>query len=131
MRHSRQSSGNPAIRQGGIYRLHLCPPLDDVKPKTRPVVVVEDAASLKKAGPNVMVVACSTTIRPSDLDHDLVRMPTEADTPNCRTGLTSECWAVPRWGLVVRREHLSDYLGHIGGQKLIQIIRAVHARFDA
>lgn len=85
------------------------------------MVVVEDPQTLKAGGP-VTVVACSTTIRESETDR--IRLPSKADTPICRTGLTKPCWAVPRWFLVVERDRLTDYKGYVGGQKLRELIVA-------
>ena len=121
-----RNSGQPALRQGGIYHLKKCPPLDGGEPKDRPVIIVDDKATLDALEPTVVVVACSTTVQSEDAD--LIEMPNSSNQPQCRTGLNKASWAVPRWFLVVDRARLDNYLGCIGGEKLKSIVRAYHIR---
>ncbi|MFI5380094.1 MAG: type II toxin-antitoxin system PemK/MazF family toxin [Tepidisphaerales bacterium] len=121
---------NPTPRQGGIYFLQDCPPLDTDQVKGRPVIVVDDAATLRAGGP-VVVVACSSTIAESETDR--IRLPSRSDTPGCRTGLDKPCWAVPRWFVVVEPDRLANsrHLGYIAGAKLIEVVCAVQRRITA
>ena len=80
------------------------------------MIVVDDAASLKAGANPIVVVACSTSIRETETDR--IRLPSQADTPSCRTGLPRECWAVPRWYFPVERTRLTDYRGYLSGQRL-------------
>lgn len=116
---------NPVIRQGNVYWLKDCEPLDDDNVKDRPVVVVDDPISLKAGGP-VIVVACSTKDRDSDTDG--VRLPDLTTMPQTRSGLKKACWAIPRWHFPVERHRLSEYKGHLTGNVLKSVIAAYLAR---
>ena len=85
------------------------------------MVVVTPTTEIKRGDP-IVVVACSTTISASETDR--IRLPTEADTPTCRTGLTKPCWAVPRWFLAVTPERLTNCVGHLSGKKLNEVFLA-------
>jgi mRNA-degrading endonuclease toxin of MazEF toxin-antitoxin module len=89
----------PRIRHGQVYWLDDCPPLDGQDEKTRP----------------------------GD-DTDAVRLPSEADTPQCRTGLTRPCWAIPRWFLPVEKQRLGEPVGYVSGQRLRELTAAVLKR---
>lgn len=116
------------IRQGGIYLLENCQPLDGGFPKARPVIVVDDAATLKNMESLVVVIPCSTKVMSSEKDR--VEMPTRANQPQCRTGLTEFCWAVPRWFMAANRSDLNRYIGHVGGEKLKRIVAAYQVRLN-
>ena len=77
--------------------------------------MVSPTAFIKRGDP-IIVVACSTTI--GEDEEDRIRMPTSADTPGCKTGLTKPCWAVPRWFLAVAADRLTECIGHVGGERL-------------
>ena len=86
------------------------------------MIVVDDLASLGAGADPVTVVACSASVRESERDR--IRLPSEADTPNCRTGLPRQCWAVPRWYFPVERNRLTDYRGYLSRQRLKDVILA-------
>ena len=114
------------IRQGEVYWLSDCPPLEGEFDKDRPVIVLSTPQELKAGHEEILVVACSTTVFESERDR--IRLPTAADTPHCRSGLTRPSWAVPRWYLLVSRDRLQRPVGHIRRPLLATIIPAVLAR---
>lgn len=122
-------SHRPAIRQGGVYWVRDFPPLDGGQRKHRWVVVIDDPEYLKGGGDPVSVVACSTTVREDEADR--VKLPSRADTPTCRTGLTQTCWAVPRWHFRLYRHRLTDCRGQIPSARLIDIFIAYRNRLAA
>jgi mRNA-degrading endonuclease toxin of MazEF toxin-antitoxin module len=110
-----------SIRQGSIYLVRKCDPLDDDNVKDRPVIVVDDPICLKGGGP-VVVVACSTKIRATD--PDAVALPDRGRIPQTKSGLAKPCWAIPRWRFVIERDRLDFYLGHLTGSVLRSVISA-------
>ena len=122
-----QYHGNPqpSIRQGNVYWLQDCQPLDDDNEKDHPVVVVDDAKTIAAGGP-VIVVVCSTKNRPSDPDG--VKLPDTSTEPQTKSGLKKPCWAVPRWHFAVERDRLNEYKGHLTGTVLRRVLTAYDAR---
>jgi hypothetical protein len=118
---------NDAIRQGTIFWLNNCPPLDDDKSKRRPVVVVSTREMLAQGGP-VVIVATSHTVLPSE--PDLVKIPNPQDNRVTTSGLPKRCWAVPRWFLLIEPEKLTEWSGYITGKVLRQLVTAVERRKD-
>jgi mRNA-degrading endonuclease toxin of MazEF toxin-antitoxin module len=109
------------IRQGSIYWLQNCEPLEDDNTKDRPVIVVDDPASLKMDGP-VIVIACSTQNRASE--SGTIRLPDRSSIPQAKSGLKRPTWAVPRWHFPVERERLSEYKGYLTGNVLKAVLAA-------
>jgi len=115
------------IRQGSIYWLCDCEPLDDDNTKDRPVIVVDDLKSLKPSE-LIVVIACST--RKRDSEPDAVQLPDRGTTPQTKSGLTKPCWAIPRWRVLVHRNRLIEYKGHLTGRVLKEVIAAHLARLQ-
>jgi len=113
---------NIPIRQGDIFWLDECPPLQGDVAKTRPVVVVSPT-ELVEMRPNVIVVACTSSVLPSD--KTAVELPSRERTPQTKSGLSRRTWAIPRWLLPVRREFLVDYIGRISGPTLRRVLEGV------
>ena len=120
------ANGSARIRQGDVYWLDPCPPLDDENEKDRPVVVVDDPKSLAAGGP-VIVVACSRQFRKAT-DPDSVQLPDKGRIPQTKSGLKQPCWAVPRWHFPVDRERLKEHKGHLTGSVLKAVVAAYAAR---
>jgi mRNA-degrading endonuclease toxin of MazEF toxin-antitoxin module len=118
---------NDTIRQGTIFWLDDCPPLDGGKPKRRPVIVVSTREMLARGGP-VVVVATSHTVLPSE--PDLVKIPNRQDNRFTTSRLPKRCWAVPRWFLLIEPEKLTQWAGYITGDVLRQLMAAVEHRKD-
>jgi mRNA-degrading endonuclease toxin of MazEF toxin-antitoxin module len=116
---------NLPIRQGSVYWLRDCPPLDDDNTKDRPVVVVDDPKSLADGGP-VIVVACTTKNRESE--EDAVKLSDRSTMPQARSGLAKPCWGIPRWDFPIERERLTEYKGHLTGNVLKRLLIAYTAR---
>jgi mRNA-degrading endonuclease toxin of MazEF toxin-antitoxin module len=123
--HSDSTAPSPPLRQGSIYWLYDCQPLDDENVKDRPVVIVDDPESLK-TGDRVVVVACSTKQRATE--HDMVRLPDRGSMPQTKSGLNKVCWAIPRWHFPVPRRRLVEYKGHLTGKVLKAVILAYSLR---
>jgi mRNA-degrading endonuclease toxin of MazEF toxin-antitoxin module len=121
-------SARPAIRQGSVYWLKDCKPLDDENVKDRPVVVVDDYSSISADGP-IIVVACSTKCR--DSEPDKIRLPDRGRIPQTKSGLSAPSWAIPRWNFPVERSRLTEYKGHLTGSVLKAVIAAYLARIRA
>jgi mRNA-degrading endonuclease toxin of MazEF toxin-antitoxin module len=119
------ASPSPRLRQGSIYWLYNCAPLDDENFKDRPVVIVDDPESLK-TGEYVVVVACSTKNRKNE--YDSVKLPDRGSMPQTRSGLPKACWAIPRWYFPVHRSRLVEYKGHLTGGVLKAVILAYSLR---
>ena len=110
------------IRQGNIYWLDGCAPLHGDEAKRRPVVVVSPNAVMETM-PEVLTVACTSTVYPSD--KAAIELPSRERTPQTRTGLVRRTWAVPAWVVPVERELLTDYIGHLSGATLRRLLEAV------
>jgi mRNA-degrading endonuclease toxin of MazEF toxin-antitoxin module len=113
------------IRQGDIFWLDECPPLEGEQTKRRPVIVVSPPEMLKGVGP-VLVVATSTTVLVSEMDR--VALPNKQNEPQTKSGLPRPCWAVPRWFLLVERTRLTEYAGYVTGDLLRRLTAAVEKR---
>lgn len=122
---SDSTAPSPPLRQGSIYWLYDCEPLDDENVKDRPVVIVDDPESLK-TGDHVVVVACSTKNR--ETEYDKVKLPDRGSMPQTRSGLGKVCWAIPRWYFPVHRSRLIEYKGHLTGKVLKDVILAYSLR---
>lgn len=116
-----------SIRTGDIYWLDDCPPLEGNVAKRRPVIVVSPKDRLRDEI-LVLVVAVSSTALATESDR--IQLPSLADQPQTRTGLSRTCWAVPRWYLVVQRDHLRERVGYVQGALLRRIIAAVAKRMQ-
>jgi mRNA-degrading endonuclease toxin of MazEF toxin-antitoxin module len=114
------------IRQGAIYWIDDCPPLDGETAKRRPVIVLSPKSELQMGGA-VAVVACSASVTEGQ-NPDRIPLPNLQDNPRAKTGLPRPCWAVPRWLLAVDdRSRLVDKAGYVSGPLLTRIIEAVLA----
>lgn len=114
------------IRQGAIYWLDDCPPLEGDQQKRRPVVVIDSSEALRRNKPEVLVVAVSSTA----MNADRVPLPTRDRDQRATSGLDRPSWAVPAWYLAVRRDHLRDHAGHVSGALLTRIVAAVVAAME-
>ena len=94
------------IRQGQIYWLDKCDPLDGDHDKDRPIIVIASPEELR-AEDFVLVVACSTHPRTQDVPRYAVPTRFEA----IETGLPKPCWAIRRWYFRVNRFRLTDLKG--------------------
>jgi mRNA-degrading endonuclease toxin of MazEF toxin-antitoxin module len=110
------------IRQGDIFWLDGCRPLHGDVAKRRPVVVVTPT-ELLKATPQVLVVACTSTVLPSD--QTAIELPSRERTPQTKTGLSRRTWAVPQWLLPVHRDLLTDHIGYLSGATLRRLLAAI------
>jgi mRNA-degrading endonuclease toxin of MazEF toxin-antitoxin module len=110
----------PRIRQGQIYWLDDCVPLDGNVDKSRPVVVISTPEQIK-AGVVVLVAACTTHPRPKDPR----RFKIVDRTVNPTTGLSKTCWALPRWYLLVNPFRLKTLAGNCPSDVLARLIAAV------
>ena len=108
----------PPIEQGRTYYLKNCPPLDDDNVKNRPVIVIDDPATLKGGG-RVMVLAFSTKDRGESGQVFVAPTPTN--------GLKKPSWAIPRWYFLVNRSQLNEPKGRITGKLLTDILLAYEA----
>jgi hypothetical protein len=75
----------------------------------------------------LVVVACSSTVLESDKTR--IELPNVADTPQAKTGLDRPTWVVPRRYLAVDRDRLRDYIGHLTGKLLKQVVASVEAQW--
>jgi hypothetical protein len=112
----------PRIRQGQIYWLSDCPPLDGDDIKTRPVVVVDDARSLEDG--EVIVIVLGATSRGGGGG---ILLPHSGSQENCLTGLDRPTWVIPHWILLVERTALTNLAGHISGRTLRSVLEAYEA----
>lgn len=122
---SESSKKHREIRQGSIYWLRNCEPLDDDNAKDRPVIVVDDPESLKVSD-YVIVVACSTKKR--EAEYDQIQLPDRGSIPQTKSGLDKLCWAIPRWRIPVHRDRLTEYKGHLTGKVLKSVVAAYMRR---
>jgi mRNA-degrading endonuclease toxin of MazEF toxin-antitoxin module len=90
--------------------------------KRRPVIVVSPTEMIEKM-PEVLTVACTSTIYPSDTT--AIELPNRERMPQTKTGLNKRTWAVPEWILPVHRDLLTDYIGHASGATLRRLLEAV------
>ena len=116
---------HPHIRQGNVYWLQNCQPLDDDNEKDHPVVLVDDPKTIAAGGP-VIVAVCSTKNRASDPDG--IKLPDRSTQPQTKSGLKKPCWAIPRWHFAVERDRLDEYIGYLTGGVLHRVLRAYEAR---
>ncbi|MBL9030345.1 MAG: type II toxin-antitoxin system PemK/MazF family toxin [Phycisphaerae bacterium] len=114
------------VRQGAIFWLDDCPPLEGDRQKRRPVVVVDAPEVLRRNQSDVLVVAISSTA----MNADRVRLPTRDREPRATTGLARPSWVVPGWYLAVQRDRLRDRAGHVSGALLRRIVGAVMAAME-
>ncbi|HEX4796326.1 MAG TPA: type II toxin-antitoxin system PemK/MazF family toxin [Humisphaera sp.] len=110
------------IRQGDIFWLDDCRPLHGDLAKRRPVVVLSPDDSISKQ-PDVLVVACTSTVYPSN--KTAIELPSRERTPQTRTGLNRRTWAVPEWLVTVESNLLVDRAGRITGATLRRLLEAV------
>ena len=110
------------IRQGDIFWLDNCRPLHGEALKRRPVVVITPD-SLLETSPEVLTVACTSTVFPSDTT--AVELPNRERTPQARTKLTKRTWAIPAWLVPVAQELLVDYAGHVSGATMRRLLIAI------
>jgi mRNA-degrading endonuclease toxin of MazEF toxin-antitoxin module len=106
----------------GESLLDDCPPLHGDVAKRRPVVVVSPTA-LIETRPNVLIVACTTSVLASD--KTAIEFPSRERTPQTKTGLNRRTWAVPQWLLPVPRDLLVHYIGRLGGSTMKRLLQAV------
>lgn len=114
------------IRQGQVYWIDDCPPLDGDEAKRRPVVVVSPTSEIRRDLRPVIVVAVSTTAL--ERYRDRVRLPNRQDNPNTTSGLPRRCWAIPDWWLLVDRVRLGHPCGFISGVTLRNLLLAFERR---
>ncbi len=110
------------IRQGDIFWLEGCRPLHDDVAERRPVVVVTPS-DLVEAMTEVLVVACTSSVLPSD--QVAIELPSHERTPQTKTGLHCRTWAIPEWLLPVHRALLIDRAGYLSGATLRRLLAAV------
>ena len=110
------------IRQGDIFWLDGCRPLHGDVAKRRPVVVVTPT-DLVETSPDVLVVACTSSVLPSD--QAAIELPSRERTPQTKTGLHHRTWAIPQWLLPVPRDLLTDHIGHLTGATLRRLLAAI------
>ena len=115
------------IRQGEIYRLDDCPPLDGHVEKRRPVVVIGRIDAANPASP-LLVVAVSHTASTPEKDPDMIRLPDLQQSPTVKTGLTKPSWALPRWYFPAEPERFGRPCGYIKGDLLRRLVSAVEGR---
>lgn len=111
------------VRQGSIYWLDGCAPLHGEIAKRRPVVVVSPPEAIKRFPQIVVVVACTSSPRPSD--PSAIELPSRERTPQTKTGLPKRTGAVSDWTVSVPPELLSDYIGYVSGATLRTLVEAV------
>lgn len=119
----------PQLRQGEVYWVEDCPPLDGEDVKPRPVIVLSPVEVLRDNPAHVLVVASSST----DCDpknHDRIPLPNHEENSVCTSGLPRRCCAVPRWYLMIERTKLQNPQGYISGAVLRRVKFAVDARLE-
>lgn len=114
------------IRQGEVYFIENCPPLDDDKDKDRWVVVISPSDELAAGASVVEVVAISASI--TEQEADRIPLPNRETTTPCTTGLPRACWAVPRWHFNFNRYRLMVKTGAVPPEILHDILVAVLQR---
>jgi mRNA-degrading endonuclease toxin of MazEF toxin-antitoxin module len=121
-------STSTQIRQGQIYWLDDCEPLEGDTEKDRPVIVLSSPAMLRasKTDP-VLVVACSTHPRKRDVPR--FELPTRHE--DSETGLPKKCWAIARWYLPINRFRLTTVTGKCPEPLFNESLIAVLAQMDA
>jgi mRNA-degrading endonuclease toxin of MazEF toxin-antitoxin module len=90
--------------------------------KRRPVVVVSPT-ELVETRPDVLIVACTSSLPPSETL--AVELPSRERTPQTKTGLSRRTWAVPNWLLPVEKHLLTDYIGRVTGATLRRLLDAI------
>jgi mRNA-degrading endonuclease toxin of MazEF toxin-antitoxin module len=110
------------IRQGDIFWLDGCRPLHGDVAKRRPVIVVTPT-DLVETMPDVLVVACTSSVLPSD--SAAIELPSQERMPQTKTGLHRQTWAIPQWLLPVSRELLVDRVGYLSGATLRRLLLAI------
>jgi hypothetical protein len=119
-----RSPTNPRIRQGDIYLIRNCDPLDGGVAKDRPVIVVR--VPTEGSGKPFAVVACST--QGSSSERDKVQLPDTGREPQTKSGLHQRCWAIPRWHFAVDASRLNERIGFIKGAVLRSVVEAYFNR---
>ena len=117
---------HPTIRQGEIYFLEDCPPLEGDSAKTRPVIVVSPPDVLHDSTRKIVVVAISSSV----VLGDGIPLPDKSRYQNTSTNLTRPSWAIPRWFLPIDRRKLIHRVGYIKGITLVRVLAAVRAEMD-
>lgn len=109
------------LRQGEIYWVMDCPPLDGSVAGPHAVVVLNPTVQLRDMSQSVRVMVVSSSVKPvGEWDIPLPNSQTDA---RCSTGLTKPCWAVARWVLRINdRSKLGRRAGYVGGPTLSKII---------
>ncbi len=115
-------------RQGDIYWLDNCEPIHGDISKRRPVIVVSTATMADKSGGLLVVVACTSTVYPDDVE--AIELPNRMRMPRTHTGLNKRTWAIPYWFLVVKSEQLTDRAGYISGKLLDHVVARYQFYFD-
>ena len=116
-------------RQGEVFWLADCPPMDGDRAKGRPVVLIDELGAIRD--PRVDRLLCVLVTSSASLpgqDDDAVQLPSKATHPCCTSGLTKRSWALPRWFVPVKRRALTDLLGYVSGDVLNSLRLAVEAR---
>lgn len=109
------------MKSGEIYHLEEVEPLHGGKPKGRYVVVITNPEEMSLDSP-IYVVACSSTVKPAQIDAgEAVELPWSPQGA-ARTGFRRRTWAVPAWMLKVRPSQLGRCIGRIPATKLQDII---------
>lgn len=114
------AAGQP-IRQGDIYWVDDFPPLHGDVAKRRPVVVITPTADIR-AAEQIVVVACTSTVLPSNTE--AIELPNTGRMPQAKSGLSRQTWAIPEWWLPVARDRLTGYAGFIRGPVLARVVIA-------
>ena len=79
-------------------------------------MVVISPSDVIETRPNVLAVACTTSVLSSD--ETAIEIPSRERTPQAKTGLVRRTWVVPQWVVPVERRLLVDYIGRVRGPKM-------------
>jgi mRNA-degrading endonuclease toxin of MazEF toxin-antitoxin module len=112
-------------RAGDIYWLEDCPPIHGQTAKTRPVVVLTSTQAAMALG-GILAVACTSSAYPTDTL--AIELPSHPHGIT-RSGLKKRTWAVPKWYVLLQRQHLGTYIGYVSGPLLDQLVQAVFAEY--
>ncbi|HRK30339.1 MAG TPA: hypothetical protein PLD59_04610 [Tepidisphaeraceae bacterium] len=107
------------IRQGDVYFLPNCPPLDGGSLKDRRVIVVTPTDLI--ADDNDLIAVGVSTSPPASGEPAVEMLNTQHD-PRARTGFTKPCWAILRWTLRVHVASLGKKAGHVRGERLARVV---------
>lgn len=109
------------LRQGEIYWVIDCPPLDGSAAMPHAVIVLNPTEQLRDMSQPVRVMVVSSSVKP--VGEGDIPLPNSQTDARCSTGLTKPCWAVARWVLRINdRSRLGRRAGYVSGSTLRRII---------